>query len=88
MEMMYKKIAEALKKAGRENDSPTDFLRFYCLGKCQPSHEDYFLNESGNKLYVRDIEEMMKTPTTGIQVKTRRHLLKSYDNSFSGIFEK
>jgi hypothetical protein len=32
MEMMYKQIAIALRAAGRSEESPTDYLCFFCLG--------------------------------------------------------
>ena len=31
MEGMYKRIAQALKKAGRNSETPKDYLNFYCL---------------------------------------------------------
>ncbi|OAY62953.1 Phospholipase D delta [Ananas comosus] len=41
MSMMYKTIAEALKKEGlSESSHPQDYLNFYCLGKREPAPKD------------------------------------------------
>lgn len=37
MSMMYRIVADALKKAGLSNQyHPQDYLNFYCLGKREP----------------------------------------------------
>jgi len=32
MEMMYNKVAQAIKQYGPQGAHPTDYLNFYCLG--------------------------------------------------------
>eukprot|EP00590_Aulacoseira_subarctica_P012367 CAMPEP_0172422072 /NCGR_PEP_ID=MMETSP1064-20121228/8264_1 /TAXON_ID=202472 /ORGANISM="Aulacoseira subarctica , Strain CCAP 1002/5" /LENGTH=906 /DNA_ID=CAMNT_0013162769 /DNA_START=125 /DNA_END=2845 /DNA_ORIENTATION=- len=60
MESMYKRIAAALKRSGRKNESPKDFLNFYALANRE----------------IADGSEASKTPARGIEEtlsKSRRH---------------
>ncbi|KAH7277174.1 hypothetical protein KP509_39G037700 [Ceratopteris richardii] len=40
MEMMYKQIALALRSVGRFDETPTDYLCFFCLGNREIKHPD------------------------------------------------
>jgi phospholipase D1/2 len=46
MSMMYKIIADALRKEGLDDAHPQDYLNFYCLGKREITSDSSTTNHS------------------------------------------
>ncbi|KAJ1419990.1 Phospholipase D/Transphosphatidylase [Sesbania bispinosa] len=69
MSMMYKIVADALKKAGLSSEyHPQDYLNFYCLGKREPQSSESPLTPPFHPLENRGLVYMLNYPSVLLHV--------------------